>query len=257
MRKVLLVVLCLILLYPQFARCQALQSAELPQLYINKIASFTGSLKGKKTSQIKLVKSLFHKAHRDFLKEYHAYATVGDIFEQGNYDCLSGTYFLSRSLSGLGIKHRIIETNYHVFLIAETSQGEVLMESTDRYEGFVSDPRKIEERLENYRANRTDKASGQLYLSHIKIYHEILPVQLSGLLYFNLAVDSYHRNDLVASCQYLESAWKIYDNPRIEEFAPILTRSIVRSQLSEQQKDNLTQLLKSHVHQNLTALATR
>ena|SRR5258705_4994131 len=256
MRKVLLVSLCLMVVFTGFAQCQAVPSAELSQPYVNSILSFTKSLKERKTSEIRLVKSLFHKAHRDFLKRYHAYATVSDIFENGNYDCLSGTYFLSRSLSDLGIKHRIIETNYHIFLIAETNQGEVLMESTDRYQGFVYDPKKMAERIESYKANLTNK-SGQLYLSHIKIYREILPVQVSGLLYFNLAVDSYHRNDLVASCQYLQSAWKIYDNPRIEEFAPILARTIGTSQLSEEQKDSLTQLLKSHVHQNLTALAIR
>jgi len=80
-------------------------------------------------------------------------------------------------------------------------------------------------------------------------------VQLSGLLYFNLSVESFHRNDLVASCEYLQNAWKIYDNPRIEEFKPILIRSVLKSALSEKQKDNLTALLGSHVHQNLTALA--
>jgi hypothetical protein len=135
-------------------------------------------------------------------------------------------------------------------------QGEVLMESTDRYQGFVTNKEKIEQRVNTYRTNRTNNLSSQLYLSHIKIYHEILPVQLSGLLYFNLAVDSFHKNDLVASCEYLRNAWKIYDNPRIDEFTPILTRSIWKSQLSEKQKDNLTELLKSHSHQNLTASAT-
>lgn len=222
-----------------------------PQLY--KISNFTESLNKKNKSEIKIAKSLFNKAHRNFLRSYHAYATVNDVFEKGNYDCLSGTYFLSRALTDLGIKHRIIETNYHIFLIAETEQGDVLMESTDRYQGFIIDKKKIEERINNYRTNKAD--NGQLYLSHIKIYHEILPVQLSGLLYFNLAVASFHRSDLIASCQYLQNAWKIYDNPRIEEFKPILARSIMNSQLTEKQKDNLTDLLKSHVHQHLTASA--
>ncbi|HEV8512468.1 MAG TPA: hypothetical protein VGQ59_04300 [Cyclobacteriaceae bacterium] len=253
MKTALSVILLMILAFPRQGNGQELVSTELSQAYLNKISSFTKSLNKKKTSEIKLAKSLFNKAHRNFLKSYHAYATVNDVFEKGNYDCLSGTYFLSRALTNLGIRHRIIETNYHIFLIAETDQGEVLMESTDRYQGFVIDKEKIEERIENYRTNRTD--NGQLYLSHIKIYHEILPVQLSGLLYFNLAVESFHRNDLIASCQYLQNAWKIYDNPRIEEFKPILARSILNSGLSEKQKDNLTELLRSHAHQNLTAQA--
>jgi hypothetical protein len=255
MRRFLFVIFCLILVFQEKVKCQGLVSTELPLPYVNVISSFTKSLSRKNSSEIRLARTLFHKAHRNFLKSYHAYATLNDIFEKGNFDCLSGTYFLSKALTDLGIKHRIIETNYHVFLIAETTHGDVLMESTDRYQGLVTDPDKIEERISNYRTNKTDRISSQLYLSHIKIYHEILPVQLSGLLYFNLAVESFHRNDLAASCEYLQSAWKIYDNQRIEEFSPILTRSILKSQLSEKQKNNLTELLKSHTHQNLTALA--
>jgi hypothetical protein len=252
MKIVSVVILFMILAFPRQGECQELISTEFSQVYLNKVSNFTKSLSKKNTSEIKLAKSLFNKAHRNFLKSYHAYATINDVFEKGNYDCLSGTYFLSKALTDLGIKHRIIETNYHIFLIAETDQGDVLMESTDRYQGFVIDRKKIEERIVNY---RTDKTGGQLYLSHIKIYHEILPVQLSGLLYFNLAVESFHKNDFVASCEYLQNAWKIYDNLRIDEFTPILARSILKSQLSEKQKDSLTELLKSHAHQNLTAFA--
>ena len=255
MKTVALVIFLIILVSVEQGKGQELLSIELTQPYINKISNFSKSLSKKNSSEIGLAKSLFYRAHRKFLKNYHAYATVSDVFEKGNYDCLSGTYFLSKTLTDLGIKHRIIETNYHIFLIAETTQGDVLMESTDRYQGFVTNPDKIEERINSYRTNKTDGVSSQLYLSHIKIYHEILQVQLSGLLYFNLAVESFHRNDLVASCQYLQNAWKIYDNPRIEEFTPILAKVILKSQLSENQKINLTELLKSHVHQNLTAQA--
>jgi hypothetical protein len=252
MKIVPVVILFMILTFPRQSEGQELIATEFSQSYLAKISNFTKSLSKKNTSEIKLAKSLFNKAHRNFLKSYHAYATINDVFEKGNYDCLSGTYFLSKALTDLGIKHRIIETNYHIFLIAETDHGDVLMESTDRFQGFVMDRKKIEERIVGY---RTDKTGSQLYLSHIKIYHEILPVQLSGLLYFNLAVESFHKNDFESSCAYLQNAWKIYDNPRIDEFTPILARSILKSQLSETQKDHLTELLKSHVHQNLTALA--
>jgi len=241
---------------PVEVNSQTLGSPELSQANSNKISSFIGSLT-KKGSEFKIAKSLFNEAHRNFLKMYRAYATVEDVFESGSYDCLSGTYFLSQALTKLGIKHRIIETNYHVFLIAETNRGDVLMESTDRYNGFICNQKKIDETIDGYKANRTDRVSSQLYLSHIKIYHEILQAQLKGLLYFNLAVESFHNNDLVASCHYLLGASKIYDNPRIEEFAPILTRFIRKSQLSENQKESLTAMLKAREHKDLTALANQ
>ena len=90
MRIGFLVILCFVLILPRQVKCQAIVSTELSQPYLNTISSFTKSLSKKKLSEINLAKSLFHKAHRNFLKNYHAYATVNDIFEKGNYDCLSG-----------------------------------------------------------------------------------------------------------------------------------------------------------------------
>jgi len=256
MRIFFSVILSLIFLFPGQIKCQGV-ATDLSQTYANTISSFTKSLSKKQASEIRLAKLLFNKAHRHFLKNYRAYSTINDVFERGNYDCLSGTYFLSQALSQLGIKHRIMETNYHIFLILETKKGDALMESTDRFQGFVTDPEKMEERINRYRSNKIKNLSGQLYLSHIKIYREILQVQLAGLQFFNLAVESYHKNDLIASCQYLQCARRIYDNPRIEEFTPILAMSISKSQLSEDQKINLAELLKSNTLQYLTAQAIR
>src|SRR5882672_5510402 len=95
------VILFIILVFPRQGKCQELISTELSQQYVNKISNFTKSLSKKNSSEIKLAKSLFNKAHRNFLKNYHAYATVNDVFEKGNYDCLSGTYFLSKALTNL------------------------------------------------------------------------------------------------------------------------------------------------------------
>lgn len=238
-------------------KSQTLPYAKLLESYQNKISVFTTSITNKNKTERKSLKLLFKKAHRDFLRNYKAYATVEDVFENGNFDCLSGTYFLSLCLRDLGIKSRIIETNYHIFLIAETNQGEVLLESTDRYNGFVANNKKMEARILDYRKNRLNEENNRLYLSHVTIYRELLPNQLSGLFNFNQAVVSFHNNDLLASSKYLESAWRIYDNPRIEAFTPILIHSILQSRLDEDQKKNLIAILKSHQSQYSQTLAIR
>ncbi len=207
-------------------------------------------------SETKTLRRLFNKAHRLFLKKYEAYTSLEDIFQSGNYDCLSGTYFFSLALDRLGIEYHIIETNYHIFIIADPDNGEVLLESTDRYNGFVTGKKAIAEKISGYREHLS-KSSDHLYLSHLNIFHELLPNQLPGLLYFNQAVDAFHKNDLTACCKQLENAWKIYDNPRIEEFANILIRSISVSGLDETQKENLIAVLKSHQERSVHSLASR
>jgi hypothetical protein len=256
--KFVFVIICLLICaLHSSVSAQTISSSQLSESYRDKISAFTAQIINKNRTDRKSLKILFHKAHREFLKNYKAYATVKDVFENGNFDCLSGAYFFSLCLKDLGIKSKIIETNYHIFLIAETNQGEVLLESTDRYTGFVTSKKKIETQISNYKANTSVNETNQLYLSGIKIYHELLPNQLLGLFNFNQAVVSFHKNDLIECSKYLESAWQIYDNPRIEAFTPILIHSILLSQLDESQKRNLISTLKSHQSKYSQTLAIR
>jgi len=209
-------------------------------------SDFLGSVKSRNSSDKKLVKRLFVKAHADYLKNYKAYSQLDDVFEKGNFDCLSGTYFLAASLDTLGLNYKIFETNYHVFLMVETRRGEILVESTDRDNGLVMDKMMIKEKLAGYQEIRTSQ-SGEMYLSKLRMFREILPSQLPGLLYFNRAVETFNKNRFTESCLYLEQAWKIYDNPRIEAFAPILMRSIEASELDNQTKEKLSSVLRSHL----------
>lgn len=218
-------------------------------------SAFIGSLKSKKGSDKKLVKRLFVKAHSEFLRNYKAYSQIHDVFEEGNFDCLSGTYFLATSLDKLGLNYKVFETNYHVFLLVETRQGEVLLESTDRVNGFIADQLEIKEKIARYQEAKVSQ--GEMYLSKLRMFHEILPSQLPGLLYFNRAVETFNKNQLDESCFYLEQAWKIYDNPRIEAFAPILIRSIEASELDRGSKEKLTSALRGHLQSTAYPIASR
>jgi hypothetical protein len=76
-------------------------------------------------------------------------------------------------------------------------------------------------------------------------------------LYFNRAVETFNKNQLMECCYYLEQAWKIYDNPRIEAFAPILLRSIEASELSHESKEKLTAILQTHLQSAAYPIASR
>src|ERR1041385_1042879 len=140
-----------------------------------RFSSFVSSLKAKKKSDFKLVRTLFNKAHKNYLKNYVAYSQVDDIFKDGNYDCLSGTYFFARALDELNISYKIFETNYHIFLTVQTERGEVLMESTDRFNGLVQNQKAVKERIASYQQT---KSNSELYLSKIRIFHQLHSQQL-------------------------------------------------------------------------------
>lgn len=219
-------------------------------------SDFVSSVKAlNKPTDIALLKSLSHNAHRSYLKKYSAYAHVDDIFSKGSYDCLSGTYFFSAALDQLGFRYRIIETNYHIFLMVRTSGGEVLLESTDRENGVVTDPKIIEEKLLSYRSSSNEATN--LYLSGVDLFGELTPAQLPGLIYFNKAVEAFKAKQLLDCCALLERAWKVYDNPRIGHFVPVLLKSVLGSSIPQEDKDRLTSVLKSYHGVGWQAIAAR
>jgi hypothetical protein len=67
----------------------------------------------------------------------------------------------------------------------------------------------------------------------------VMPHQLTGLLCFNQAISAFNENELSESALKLKKAIRIYNSPRITEFAVILVNKIADSQLDEEQKRKL------------------
>lgn len=200
-------------------------------------------------SEVRFLKNLVNKSHRKFLKHYQAYAQFDQVFESGNYDCLSGTAFFSVVLDRLGYAYRIIETNYHIFILVSTEKGEVLLETTDRLAGLKTSAQEINETLTLYKQNRlsASAAAANYYLYQTQLFQEVDALQLSGLLYYNQAVVAYNQQNWTLCANQLAKARSVYDNPRIEELAEILFRSIVQSEMEQALKKELLLQLKPFV----------
>lgn len=193
-------------------------------------------------SETHVVRSVFKQTHKTLLKAYKQYAQLDELFESGTYDCLTATSLLSVLYQQLGFEYEIIETNYHIFLLVKTNEGEVLVESTDRYHGLVTDPIEIARRISTYRRNQTvsTKQIGKDYHQfNLNLFQEVQPKQLAGLLYFNQAVVAYNEGNLSDCAVKLDRARKIYESPRTWEFAEILVQSVIESDLDEEQKKDL------------------
>lgn len=221
----------------------------------SKLDDFACRLKKMKVkNDLDLLKKAFHYSHKEFLKQYRAYAQPEDIERTGNFDCLSGTEFFSQLLSRLNISYRIYETNYHIFLIAETSKGKALIETTDKYRGLVTNRFEMEARIDSYLDSKD--ASPSSYLSGVFIFNEVNPSQLAGLCYFNKAVLNFLQKDFEKSCSFLRQSHEIYDTPRISEFSKVLILQISGSDLSSSRKEELIAQIKPFVA-DLSSFASR
>jgi len=202
----------------------------------DKFMEFVGRMESKRSSfrdDHEFVSYLFHKTHQKVLRFYKSQASFDELLSRGTYNCLTGTAVYAMLLSHFGLPYKIVETNYHIFILTETNRGEVLLEATDPFHGFLDKPTAIEKRIDGYRKNEiaeTD-ASKKYYRFRFSLYNEVTLDQLLGLLHYNLAIESYNTGEIQLAISHLDQALELYNSPRIEEFTRVMQYSVVGSAL--------------------------
>lgn len=199
-------------------------------------------------SETDFLRTLFYKTHQMVLKQYVDFAPFHKLLDEGKYNCLTGTALYGLLLHRFGYEFRIIETNYHIFLLVKTDDQDFLFEATDPLNGFVSDDNEIRQKIADYKSQttlRTDAQGRTYYQYSIELFNQVSLQQLPGLLYYNESVDAYNRKDLLNSVTLLEAASKVYTSERTEEFCRVLLVSLAESSLSEPEKQVYTQRVLS------------
>ncbi len=191
-------------------------------------------------SEQSFVRHIFAKAHQRYLKNYTAYASLEETFDNGSYNCLTGTILLSLILHHYDIDHQVIETNYHIFILAETTEGQVLLEATDPLNGFVNSRTDVEARIARYKQNQIqpEQRDKSYYKFNFELYNTVSIDELRGLTYYNKAVNFFNQKNLNAAVQNLVKANELYSSYRIEEFSQILLLSLQQSDLDLKTKEN-------------------
>jgi len=182
-------------------------------------------------NEIAFLHKIFWSTQKKFLKTYSPYETFGELFTSGKYDCLTATSLYSLILTEFDFDFSVIETNYHIFIVVHTSSGNVLLETTDRYNGFVQDKKEIESRIGAYKENliATANPNATYYAYSFDLYKKINPLQLTGLLHFNQAVNAFNKHEWLTCANELSLSEKKYESPRVKELAVLLVQSVLAS----------------------------
>lgn len=230
---------CQVSLLPDFLQTSSNFTSE--EAARQPITSFIADLQqrqGKYANDQHFLKFAFQKTQQRFLKKYEAYVPFASLFSDGRYDCLTATALYSVILGELGFDYHIIETNYHIFMMVKTATGEVLLETTDRLNGFVVNPDEIKQRTNTYRqTNRVKSASAAKqvkYQFHFDLYRVVEPRNLTGLLWYNRAIVAFNQSRWEQSVGFLQQANFIYASLRVSELADLLALVIRESGLSDQ-----------------------
>ncbi|MBU2913678.1 MULTISPECIES: hypothetical protein [Reichenbachiella] len=175
------------------------------------------------------LKFMFYKVHRKFLKSYEQQVLFSEIFRpSGKYDCVTGSALLALFLDDLGYHYRVVETDYHVYLMVESGGREFMMEATDPLNGFASDKEEIKERKQIVLSD-AQRINEKLAMSGVSsdfsmgspkqvtvIDNEVGMKELAGLHYYNQSLRAYNNEDLRKAYKYITVAQGIYPSKRIK-----------------------------------------
>jgi hypothetical protein len=226
-------------LAPFLATAEAEVNLEKWENFLTKLDAKKGQFKDDR----QFLEFIFYRTHQVFLKQYTEATSFDEIFTRGSYNCLSGTILYSVILNHFGIQHDVFETNYHIFILAYTSKGEVLLETTDGLDGFVTAGEEIKEHIAHYQKNQNQDKRDRYQFS-FDLFNKVSTEELIGLLYYNYAVDSFNRQNLKKTVHYLSLATEWYATVRIEEFSEVLLWALMtESNLDPKEK----QLLKKQL----------
>lgn len=244
---------------PALRDLMATSSPQQIQVAEARIRNFVLHLDARKSSSdVTFLKKIFRQTQKAFLNNYATYSDFSEIFSTGKYDCLTATSLFSVVLDQLDFSYNVIETNYHIFVLVKTANGEVLLETTDRFGGFVRDRQEIEKRIGSYRENLVKTIGDRKNLLYtFNLYREVNPTQLPGLLYYNQAVKAFNAGSLELCADLLVKAKSIYDTPRISEFRPVLMQSVLESKLDVQVKQRILNQIRNLNSKTPEVLASR
>lgn len=206
---------------------------------------------------VHFLKSVFSRTHQRYLRTYIGDANFNQLVEKGEYNCLTATALYALLLEDMEYDYKVIETNYHIFLVVHTASGKILFETTGPEKGFMANESEIEKRLARYKENRPAEAQDDknYYMYSFKLYHEVSLDQMLGLLHYNESIKSFNAQQLPTAIMYLDKAIRLYNSPRIEEFSKIILISVMKSKLETSIKENCVRKIQSIRKQKVAAIA--
>lgn len=88
-------------------------------------------------SESKKIKFIYKYVHQRFLKMYKLHNNFADIFDNGEYNCVSGSALYALIFEKMNIPCQIVEMPAHVYLIAYPLTHKIRIETTDPKHGYV------------------------------------------------------------------------------------------------------------------------
>jgi tetratricopeptide (TPR) repeat protein len=169
--------------------------------YFEKLNSFYASLDpkivGAKSPKQK-AKVIFKEVHDYFLKQYEEHTSFNNIFDNGRYNCVTGSMLYSIVLQKYGIPYDIKEKPTHVYVVAYPASDNILFETTNPKGFYVPNEKEKREYVDALVTVKFTTIEHVRQVGYANAFNEfyynsdnISEVQLAALQYLNYALKAY------------------------------------------------------------------
>lgn len=229
-----------------------------------RISSLTTSIKAsglEKKKPEKKIKSVYDQVHNPLLKKYEIENRFYEIFQSGNYNCVSATALYALMFDRLEIPYEIKEEPTHVYLLGYPNKENILVETTSPLHGYLTfnDDYKLNyvttlKKQKVIGSDEADRSTVDALFNKYYFKNEKITVEnLVGIQYMNDAIFRKDHNELLKAYQQMEKAYLFYPSSRCEFLLFILgTEVLSKEKLDPKDKCALIAKLSRFKSQGIT-----
>lgn len=171
----------------------------------------------------KQIKTIYKTTHSKFFKKYDEKAFFNNIFENGNYNCVTASALYALLFDEFNINYSIRETPTHIYIIADTLGLQTLIESTLPGTGVMNFNGKFKKDFIEYlNKNKiiSDKefrnsTTDELFRKHYSKDKNIGLKELAAIQYCNKGVFLMQEEKFSGAALYFKKALEIYPSNSI------------------------------------------
>ncbi|MGC4020738.1 MAG: tetratricopeptide repeat protein [Cyclobacteriaceae bacterium] len=197
----------------------------------------------------KKIKIVYEEVHKGLLKKYELENRFYEIFQTGNYNCVTATAAYAIVFDQLGIPYQIKEEPTHVYLISYPEKENILVETTTPLFGYVTFSDEFKSKyVSNLKKQKVigqdeleSSSSDQLFNKYYFKKEKITLTELIGIHYMNDALFLKDHDQWREGYNQLEKAYLFYPSSRCKYLLMLFGSQIVsKEKLSPIEKSEYT-----------------
>ncbi len=162
----------------------------------------------------KKIQRIYSWVHKKYFNRYKERAFFADIFDNGDYNCVTATALYALAFEACGLPYTIKASQNHVYLVADPGSTSFVIETTTPIQGVTAFNQDFKSRYvkhlrdskiisqEEFQQQSVDALFAKHYLTHTDI-----PLrELAGLHYYNQSVFAVQDEQLAPALQSIEKA---------------------------------------------------